>query len=122
MSQASRGMSGDGPDVRNDQRPEAGPPAHGLRCHRLSDPFVALGHAVDLLRQVQPFASFTFGAFAGTLGGQIGRGHYLFALKGNQVVGYMGWALCDGALARDRVAGGRTPTYEECRRAIPSSP
>jgi hemolysin-activating ACP:hemolysin acyltransferase len=85
-----------------------------IRRHRFSDSFVAYAQAVNFLRPVDPYASYRFGGFAGTLAGQIERGHCLFAVRGNQVVGYVGWAMCTEEVARAWVEGRHTPSYEEC--------
>jgi hypothetical protein len=86
-----------------------------LTLGRFHDPHVALGRVVSFLRDVQPFASFDFGVFAGTLVGQIERGHYFFVLRDEQVVGYFGYALCDEAVAQAWMDGRYVPTLDECR-------
>ena len=91
----------------------AGPEA--LQSCRFKDGFVAIGRAINMLRQVQPYASYKFGEFAGTLAGQIERGHYLFAVRDQQLVGYIGWALSDEAVARAWVEGRYVPSMEECK-------
>lgn len=93
---------------------QAGPPERGLSCHRFSDPLAALGRAVNLLHKVEPFASMKMADLVSTLAGQVNRRHYLFAVKDRRIAGYIGWALCDEALGRAWVAGGRMPSYEEC--------
>lgn len=103
-----------GLDNQDEAHQKAAPSQETIRCQTFADPYAAMGHAVNLLGKVQPFTSYRFGELAGTLGGQIGRGHYRFAMRGTQLEGYMGWALCDEALARDWVAGGCVPTYDEC--------
>ena len=44
------------------------------------------------------------------------RGHYLVVLHGEQVVGYLGYALCDERIAQAWLEGRYVPTLEECRR------
>jgi len=70
---------------------------------------------VNFLLSVDPYASYRFGRFARTLAGQIERGHYLFAVRGKQIVGYVGWAMCEETVARAWVEGRHTPSFEECR-------
>ncbi len=89
--------------------------ADELKCVRLKDPFEAFCRAAALLKDVEPYASYKFGSFAGTLGGQIERGHYLFVAQGNQLVGYVGWAMCVEAIARAWVEGRYMPNFQECQ-------
>ena len=52
------------------EQPAAEPPKHGeLSTQRFRNPREGLGHAVVLLRQTEPFASYKFGRFAASLGG-----------------------------------------------------
>ena len=52
------------------EQPAAEPPKHGeFSTQRFRNPREALGHAVVLLRQTEPFASYKFGHFAASLGG-----------------------------------------------------
>jgi len=85
-----------------------------LQSRRLRHPLIALGLAVELLRGKPPFSRFRFGKFASVVKGQIRRGHYLFTFRGNQPVGYMGWAVCEEHIARAWMEEGYNPTYKEC--------
>ena len=96
-------------------KPAAKPPKEsGLSTRRFRNPREALGHAVALLRQTEPFASYKFGRFAASLGGQIRRGHYFFTFEDGRMVGDVGWARCTEAVAEDWVTGGTAPPYKDC--------
>ena len=84
-----------------------------LTAQRFDSDVEALGFAVTLLGQVEPFKTFPFGAQVGTLAGQIHRKHYLFAARGRELVGYAGWALCEEDVARAWSQSAGTPTYEQ---------
>ena len=64
-----------------------------LRAVRPKDSRLALGMAVSYLMTDPVFARLPFGQWSRVLVGQINRGHYLFALEGEKVVGFVGWAL-----------------------------
>ncbi len=85
-----------------------------LQCTRHPNQVQALGMAVNLLRNVEPFSAYAFGPFVSNLMGQIRRRHYVFTLPGKRVVGYAGWALCDPEVAEAWLERRRTPSYEEC--------
>ena len=85
-----------------------------LSVRRFRNPREALGHAVALLRDVEPFASYKFGRFAASLGGQIRRGHYFFTFQDGKIVGYIGWARCSEEIAEAWVAGETSPAYKDC--------
>ncbi|MCG8357138.1 MAG: hypothetical protein MI920_16360 [Kiloniellales bacterium] len=85
-----------------------------LQCIQGSDGSRALEGAVRLLRGVEPFSKYQFGPFVSVLLGQIRRRHYVFTIRGKQVLGYAGWALCDPDVARAWVQGNRAPSEEEC--------
>lgn len=53
----------------------------------------ALGLAVSYLMTKPAFACLPFGHWSRVLVGQINRGHYLIASKGEHIVGFLGWAL-----------------------------
>ena len=61
-----------------------------LTVRRFKNPREALGHAVALLRNVEPFASYKFGRFSASLAEQIRRGHYFFTFQDGRLVGYIG--------------------------------
>jgi len=68
-----------------------------------------LGIAAHFVARVEPFASFRSADLIGTLNAQIEREHCLFALDGKRVVGYLGWALYDAAVAAPFARGGSPP-------------
>lgn len=72
---------------------EAPPAAATLRAVRPRDGRQALGMAVSYLMTDPVFARLPFGQWSRVLVGQINRGHCLFALEGEKVVGFVGWAL-----------------------------
>jgi hemolysin-activating ACP:hemolysin acyltransferase len=80
---------------------------------KLPDPWLALGLAAHFIGGREPFSRFPAGDLIRTLNGQIRRGHYLFALDTTaepaRVVGYLGWALYDNALADRFIATGVPP-------------
>jgi hemolysin-activating ACP:hemolysin acyltransferase len=65
----------------------------GLRVIQPRDPRVALGMAVSYLMTDPVFARLPFGQWSRVLAGKINRGHCLFVLDGEKVVGFVGWAL-----------------------------
>ena len=66
-----------------------------LRTAREKDPYRALGLAANHLMTKPAFARLGFGHWTKTLVGQINRGHFLFILRDQKVVGFVGWALTD---------------------------
>jgi hemolysin-activating ACP:hemolysin acyltransferase len=86
-----------------------------MKCSQFKDPGEALGAAVNLLRRVEPYASYPFGRFTNVLMGQIQRKHYVFTIDDGFPVGYVGWARCDEAVARAWVEGRVVPTTAACR-------
>lgn len=83
---------------------------------KLPDPWLALGLAAHFIGGREPFSRFPAGDLIRTLNGQVRRGHYLFALdtaaEPARVVGYLGWALYDGAVADRFIATGVPPADE----------
>jgi hemolysin-activating ACP:hemolysin acyltransferase len=69
------------------------PVAVELRAVRPKDTRQALGMAVSYFMTDPVFARLAFGQWSRVLVGQINRGHYLFAMEGEKVVGFVGWAL-----------------------------
>jgi hemolysin-activating ACP:hemolysin acyltransferase len=57
------------------------------------DPARALGLSVSYLMTKPAFAALPFGHWSRILTGQINRRHYLIAIEGDRVVGFLGWAL-----------------------------
>lgn len=86
-----------------------------LRAMREQDRARALGLAVSYLMTRTAFAKLPFGHWSRILTGQINRGHYLFAVRGNEIVGFFGWALTTEEVADRWLSGEREPTGEECR-------
>lgn len=84
-----------------------GEAASPLRVVRPKDPMRALGMAVSYLMRQPSFAALPFGHWSRTLVGQINRGHYLFAARGAEPVGFLGWAFTNEAAAEDWLAGRR---------------
>lgn len=80
-----------------------------IRILRIPDKYAALGIAVHFIAKREPFAKFGFGEFAHTLDGQIRRGHYFMAFRGNKVIGYVGYALYTSADAKAFAETGRPP-------------
>lgn len=81
---------------------------------RLADAPMAIGTACQFLAGREPFAGLAFGEFVKTISAQVQRGHYLFARRDLEVLGYIGWALCDEAVAREWVSGRGAPQTELC--------
>lgn len=65
----------------------------------------ALGLAVEYLMKKPAFARLPFGHWSRVLTGQIRRGHYVFVVRENQVVGFAGWAAVNEAEAEAWFAG-----------------
>lgn len=68
---------------------------------------VAFGRACAHLMTRPAFARAPFGHLARSLAGQVNRGHYIFAARGDRTVGFAGWALTSEARAEAWLAGGR---------------
>lgn len=84
-----------------------------LEIVRPKSSIVALGMSVGFLMNDPVFARLPFGNWSGVLAGQINRGHFLFAVEGTRVVGFVGWALASEANAEAWLAGTRALTYEQ---------
>lgn len=74
-------------------------PMPPIRAAQDRNAFAALGRAVSYMMTKPAFASAPFGHWAKTLTGQINRKHYFFALRGEAIVGFAGWAFVDEAKA-----------------------
>lgn len=95
--------------------PAAGAGAPVLRVRTIERRWQALGVALHYLSRREPFSRFPSSALVRTVWGEIERGHYRFALAGERVVGYIGWALYDDADARAFAAGGPPPGDDKAR-------
>jgi hemolysin-activating ACP:hemolysin acyltransferase len=82
---------------------------------RVDDPFMAIGAACRLMADVQPYAGLVFGEFVKTISGQVRRGHYLFARRDRQILGYTGWALCEEDVAKKWILGQGAPDSDACQ-------
>ena len=88
-----------------------------LRIFKPASPTAALGLAVSHLMVKPAFANLKFGDWSRILVGQINRGHYCFAIDGdNQVQGFMGWAFADKDKAEAWVEGRRPLSFEDSRK------
>jgi len=101
--------------------PDRGPPREApadtgaLRVHRPDNPFMALGVAVNHLMTKPAFARQPFGTWARILVGQINREHYVFAMEGAKVVGFLGWAFAPKEKADAWLAGEAALSFEDSR-------
>ena len=77
------------------------------------DRYKALGRAVSYLMTKPAFAKLPFGHWSRILTGQINRGHYLFVVRGDMVVGFLGWALTTEDKADPWLAGTRELSAED---------
>lgn len=84
-------------------------PAAALTLRPLSGRWGRLGVALHFVARLAPFANFRSTELVATLDAQIQREHCLFALRGERVVGYLGWALYDAAVAERFARGGAAP-------------
>ena len=90
--------------------------APALRIFKPANAAAALGLAVSHLMTKPAFANLKFGDWSRILVGQINRGHYCFAVDaGNQVQGFMGWALATQEHAEGWVEGRRAFTFEDSK-------
>src|SRR5436190_8113175 len=87
-----------------------------LRILKPASAAAALGLAVSHLMTKPAFANLKFGDWSRILVGQINRGHYCFAVDaGNQVQGFMGWALATREHAEAWVEGRRGLSFEDSK-------
>jgi hemolysin-activating ACP:hemolysin acyltransferase len=70
-------------------------------------PLTAFGRAVGHLMTRPAFANAPFGHVARGLAGQVNRGHYAFVHRGNDIVGFVGWAFVTEPVAEAWLAGER---------------
>ena len=101
--------------VVEERPPGNAKPEDALVCRQLPHDGQVLGIAARLLHTHAPFSNYPFGTFAMTLTGQIRRRHYVFTIRGQKIVGYVGWALCQTEVAEAWMARRATPSAEECR-------
>lgn len=83
-----------------------------MEVRTLPGRLVALGAAAHFVSRHEPFASFPSSSLIRTLSSQVDRGHYRFAIEGQRVVGYIGWALYDEADAQAFERTGQSPPDE----------
>jgi hemolysin-activating ACP:hemolysin acyltransferase len=76
-----------------------------LQVRTFENRAMALGLAVEYLMKKPAFAKLPFGHWSRVLTGQIRRGHYVFVIQGNKVVGFGGWAATTEAEAEAWLAG-----------------
>jgi hypothetical protein len=62
------------------------------------------------------FAAAPFGHIARALAGQVNRGHYAFAQRGEAIVGFVGWAFAEEPVAEAWLAGERGFGDDEAAR------
>ena len=86
----------------------------GIVCRRFKHPIFAFGATIDLLRSHKPFRDAPFGTYSSIVRGQIARDHYVFAISGNKIVGYVGWAICEEPIAKAWTERRHAPKYNEC--------
>jgi hemolysin-activating ACP:hemolysin acyltransferase len=81
--------------------------AGNLRLVTGLPPATAFSRAVAHLMVRPAFARAPFGHIARSLAGQVNRGHYAFACRGDAVVGFAGWARTPEAVAEAWLTGER---------------
>ena len=109
-------MSGASANPAHSNDAEAAPPGARLRAVQPPDPRVALGMAVNYLMTDPVFARLPFGQWSRVLVGQVNRGHFLFVLDGEKVVGFVGWALADKERAEAWLARNHDFGSDDSRR------
>lgn len=93
----------------------AAPDDDRLKVLRPGNHYQALGMAVAFLMADPAFQELRFGHWARVLAGQVRRGHYLFVVQRDSVVGFAGWSLTDHDRAEAWLAGRGELTFEECQ-------
>jgi hemolysin-activating ACP:hemolysin acyltransferase len=87
-----------------------------ITVQKIPNMWTALGLASHFVARREPFGGFKSRELIRTLSAQMQRGHYLLALdrseKEARVVGYVGWALYDRAVAERFAATGVPPQAE----------
>ena len=87
--------------------PGAVPRPEGLRLVTGLSPATAFSQAVIHLMNRPAFARAPFGHIARSLAGQVNRGHYAFACRGEAIVGFAGWARTAEPVAEAWLGGER---------------
>jgi hemolysin-activating ACP:hemolysin acyltransferase len=93
--------------------------AESLRLVTGLAPATAFSRAVAHLMVRPAFARAPFGHIARCLAGQVNRGHYAFACRGEAMVGFAGWAraaepVAEAWLAGDRAFGDADAATGDC--------
>jgi hemolysin-activating ACP:hemolysin acyltransferase len=91
----------------------AAPGDGALKALRPGNPYQALGMAVAFLMADPAFQELQFGHWARVLAGQVRRGHYLFVVHRDRVVGFAGWSLTDHDRAEAWLAGRGELAFED---------
>lgn len=78
-----------------------------LRLVTALPPATAFSRAVTHLMVSPAFAGAPFGHIARCLAGQVNRGHYAFACRGDTIVGFAGWARTSEPVAEAWLRGER---------------
>ena len=81
--------------------------AGALRLVTGLPPATAFSRAVAHLMVRPAFARAPFGHIARSLAGQVNRGHYAFACRGDTIVGFAGWARTPEPVAEAWLSGER---------------
>lgn len=74
----------------------------------------ALGLAMRVLATETGYMNLRLGDGVRLLTGLIERGHYFFAIKDGEIVGFLGWALTDKARGEAWLKGEAELTHEDC--------
>lgn len=85
----------------------------GFEVSRPENKVFALGMAVSYLMNKPAFAKQPFGIWSKVLVGQLNRGHFLFIIKGGQIVGFAGWSVTNKRRAEDWITEKADIPYEE---------
>jgi hemolysin-activating ACP:hemolysin acyltransferase len=102
------------PDNRRGGKPPQPQTGH-FAAIRPKNAAFALGLAVNYLMLSPAFARQPFGHWSRVLAGQINRGHYLFAIDNQKVVGFLGWSFAGKSSADDWLAGHASIPSDESR-------
>lgn len=75
------------------------------RIETLAPTFVAFGVAIDFLARISPFSDRPVGEFVPAVRRQVVRSEHVAMLRGDEMVGYLGWLPTSQAIAAGWVAG-----------------